>query len=273
MTMRYGVVLPGGDATQQFELALLAEASGWDGVFVWESGYGVDAWTLLGAIATATRRVRLGTVLTPLPWRRPWKVASQVVTLDRLSAGRAILGIGLGAVTTDLPVTGEVLDVRTRAEMMDEGIDLIRALWGGATHFAGRHYRFDCERDDLTRVAQPVQERIPIWVVGAWHRPKSMRRVLRCDGVIPEYHLGDRTATPADAREMCSWLATHDWHGDVLTEGETPAGDPAAARRQVEPWAAAGCTWWTETRWEMPHDSPERMAQIRERISAGPPRL
>jgi alkanesulfonate monooxygenase SsuD/methylene tetrahydromethanopterin reductase-like flavin-dependent oxidoreductase (luciferase family) len=133
--MRYGVILPGGDATQQFELALLAEATGWDGVFVWESGYGVDAWTLLGAIATATRRVRLGTVLTPLPWRRPWKVASQVVTLDRLSAGRAILGVGLGAVTTDLPLTGEVLDVRIRAEMMDEGIDLIRALWGGATHF------------------------------------------------------------------------------------------------------------------------------------------
>ncbi|HEY1486649.1 MAG TPA: hypothetical protein VGF84_11120 [Micromonosporaceae bacterium] len=95
--------------------------------------------------------------------------------------------------------------------------------------------------------------------------------MLRCDGVIPEYHLGDREATPDDAREMCSWLAAHDWHGDILTEGETPAGDPAAAARRVEPWAAAGCTWWTETRWEMPHDSPERLTQIRERISAGPP--
>src|ERR1700681_1135624 len=83
--MRCGVVLPGGTATQQLELAIVAEQAGWDGVFVWEAAYGVDAWTLLAAIAARTRRVRLGTLLTPLPWRRPWKVASQVATLDQLS--------------------------------------------------------------------------------------------------------------------------------------------------------------------------------------------
>src|ERR1700676_352673 len=98
--MRFGVVLPGGTATQQLELAVLAEQAGWDGVFVWEAAYGVDAWTLLAAIAARTTRGRLGTLLTPLPWRRPWKVASQVVTLDQVSGGRAILAVGLGAVTT-----------------------------------------------------------------------------------------------------------------------------------------------------------------------------
>jgi hypothetical protein len=271
--MRYAVVLPGGDATQQLDQARLAEESGWDGVFVWEAGYGVDAWTLLGAIAAGTSRVRLGTMLTPLPWRRPWKVASQVVTLDRLSAGRAILGIGLGAVTTDLPVTGEVTDVRERAAMMDEGIDLIRALWDGEQHFHGTHYDYDSERDDLSRVARPVQERIPIWVVGAWNRPRSMRRVLRCDGIIPEYHLDGREQTPADTRAMCDWLAAQGAHIDVVAEGETPAGDAEAARGLVEPWAAAGATWWMETRWEMPHESAERMEQIRERIAAGPPQI
>ena len=87
--MQMGVILPGGTAAQQLEQAVLAEEAGWDGVFVWEAAYGVDAWTLLAAIAARTSRIRLGTLLTPLPWWRPWKVASQVVTLDQLSGGRA----------------------------------------------------------------------------------------------------------------------------------------------------------------------------------------
>src|SRR4029078_3042041 len=106
--MNFGFVLPGGSAQQQLELAVLAEETGWDGVFVWEASYGVDAWSLLSAIAVKTERVRLGTMLTPLPWRRQWKVASQVATLDQLSGGLAILTVGLGAFTDDLPEVGEV---------------------------------------------------------------------------------------------------------------------------------------------------------------------
>ena len=162
-----------------------ADGSGWDGVFVWEAAYGVDAWTLLGAMAQRTERVRLGTMLTPLPWRRPWKVASQAVTLDQLSGGRAILAVGLGAVETELGNTGEEIDRRVRAEMLDEGIDLIRSFWEGRLRYEGRRYRADLfGRNDLAEVAGPVQERIPIWVVAAWPRPKSMQRVLRCDGLL-----------------------------------------------------------------------------------------
>src|ERR1700678_621691 len=98
--MRCGFVLPGGTANEQAELAVAAEEAGWDGIFVWETGYGVDPWGLLCAIAARTSRVRLGTMLTPLPWRRPWKLASQVATLDQLSGGRAILPVGVGAVDT-----------------------------------------------------------------------------------------------------------------------------------------------------------------------------
>src|SRR3954453_21999720 len=105
---RFWFVLPGGSTAEQVELAVLAEESGWDAVFVWEAPYGVDAWSLLAAMAARTERIRLGTMLTPLPWRRPWKLASQVVTLDQLSGGRAILTVGLGALETDLPRTGEV---------------------------------------------------------------------------------------------------------------------------------------------------------------------
>src|SRR5919112_3792916 len=112
--MRYGFVLPGGTATEQLEQAVLADRAGWDGVFVWEAAYGVDAWTLLAAMAQRTTRLRLGTMLTPLPWRRPWKVASQAVTLDQLSGGRAILAVGLGAVDASLGETGEVIDRRAR---------------------------------------------------------------------------------------------------------------------------------------------------------------
>ena len=90
-----GRILPGGTAPEQLELAVLAEQAGWDGVYVWEAGYGVDAWTLLAAMATRTTRVRLGTMLTPLPWRRPWKLASQVAPSTSSPEGRAMLAIGL----------------------------------------------------------------------------------------------------------------------------------------------------------------------------------
>jgi len=264
--MRAGVILPGGTAAEQLEQAFLAEKSGWDGVFVWEAAYGVDAWTLLGAMAARTERVMLGTLLTPLPWRRPWKVASQVATLVQLSSGRVILCVGLGAITQDLPLTGEVTDMRERAELLDEGIELMRALWAGESEHRDGHHRYEFERKDQLEVGRPVQERIPIWVVGVWPRPKSMRRVLRCDGIVPQYELGDREGIPDDARELREWLLERgaDPAIDVIAQGETPGEDPGA-------WAEAGCTWWLETRWEMPHHVPERMGQISERIAAGPP--
>jgi len=271
--MKCGVVLPGGTAAEQLELATIAEQAGWDGVFVWEAAYGIDAWTLLAAMAERTERVRLGTMLTPLPWRRPWKVASQVVTLDQISCGRAILAVGLGALGTELPSTGEVTELRERAECLDEGIDLIRVVSEGGSEYHGRHYDYECERDDLVSVARPVQERIPIWVVAAWPRPRSMQRVLRCDGVVPQYHVTDRPGDPADARALCAWLAEHGARPgfDVTSDGETPADDPEAASAHVTAWAEAGCTWWLETRWGQPEDDAERLRQVRQRLTAGPP--
>jgi alkanesulfonate monooxygenase SsuD/methylene tetrahydromethanopterin reductase-like flavin-dependent oxidoreductase (luciferase family) len=270
--MKYGVVLPGGTPGEQLEQAVLAERSGWNGVFVWEAGYGVDAWCLLSAMAVKTSRVKLGTMLTPLPWRRPWKVASQVATLDQISGGgRAILAVGVGALGTGLPNTGEVTDLRGRAERMDEGIDLIRTLWEGGHSYRGQHYQYDCDRDDLTAAARS-QRRIPIWVVGVWPRPKSMRRALRCDGIIPQYPDG-KEPVPDDARAVRAWLSENGAAPgmDMVADGETPADDAGAATAVVSPWAEAGCTWWLETRWELPHDSAERMADIRGRLAAGPP--
>jgi alkanesulfonate monooxygenase SsuD/methylene tetrahydromethanopterin reductase-like flavin-dependent oxidoreductase (luciferase family) len=270
--MRFGFVLPGGNATQQLELAILAEQSGWDGVFVWEAAYGVDAWTLLGAMAARTERVKLGTMLTPLPWRRPWKVASQAVTLDQLSNGRAIVAVGLGAIDTFLGNTGEELDRATRAAMMDEGIDLIKGLWRGERVYSGQHYQMDLSgRSDLSTVAQPVQDSIPIWAVGAWPSAKSMTRVLRCDGVLPNVKRDGQfvPAEPDDVRAMLSWLRERGGAGtgfDYVVEGETHPGDPADAAARVGPLKDAGATWWLETRWTDPAPG-----EVRERIEAGQP--
>ena len=278
--MRYGFVLPGGTASLQVEQAVRAEQAGWDGVFVWEAAYGIDAWVLLSAMAQRTQTIKLGTMLTPLPWRRPWKVASQAVTLDELSNGRAILTVGLGATDTVLGNTGEVLDRKQRAEMLDEGIDMIAGMWAGDLAFSGQHYQVDLSsRLDLFGPAHPVQSpRIPIWVVGAWPRPKSMQRVLRCDGLLP-YCLepdGPRETTPDDIRAMIEWLDANGGRRpgfDVVMEGETPAGDPAAAAEIVRPWADAGCTWWLDARWGSPSFGPEREREVNERLEAGPPRI
>lgn len=278
--MRYGFVLPGGTASEQLEQAVAAEASGWDGIFVWEAAYGVDAWALLAAMAARTSRIRLGTMLTPLPWRRPWKVASQAVTLDDLSDGRAILAVGLGAVDAALGNTGEETDRRVRAELLDEGIDVIASLWSGQLSHSGRHYNLDLTaREDLAEVVRMVQTpRIPIWVVGAWPRTKSMRRVVRCDGLLPMSMNADgyRTTTPNDIRAMAEWLDTHGGRRpgfDIVMEGQTPAADAAAAVERVRPWSDAGCTWWLETRWELPHHSSDRQREVRTRLEAGPPAL
>jgi Luciferase-like monooxygenase len=265
--IKCGAVIPGGTAAEQLELAVLAEQAGWDGVFVWEAAYGPDAWSMLAAMAARTTRVRLGTMLTPLPWRRPWKVASQVATLDQLSGGRANLAVGVGAIDTGLPDTGEVTALRARAELLDEGIDLIRTLLDGGRSFHGQHYRYQTGRTDLSRGARPVQERIPIWVVGVWPAPKSMRRVLRCDGIIPQ-RLDGGDFSPADATAVRGWLTGNGAPAgfDVIADGETPADDPVTATATATGWAEAGCTWWLETRWGAADGFPAR-------ITAGPPRL
>jgi alkanesulfonate monooxygenase SsuD/methylene tetrahydromethanopterin reductase-like flavin-dependent oxidoreductase (luciferase family) len=263
--LRCGAVLPAGTAPEQVELAVLAEQAGWDGVFVWEAAYGPDAWSMLAAMAVRTSRVRLGTMLTPLPWRRPWKLASQVATLDQLSGGRAVLAVGVGALDTDLPATGEVAGLRDRADRMDEGIDLIRMLWDGGRSYHGKYYDYETGRSDLAAAAKPVQDRIPLWVVGVWPAPRSMRRVLRCDGIVPQY-AGDAEPRPEDAAAIRAWLTEQGMPGsfDLIADGETPGSDPEAAAATTAQWASAGCTWWLETRWE----ARDTMA---ERISAGPP--
>jgi alkanesulfonate monooxygenase SsuD/methylene tetrahydromethanopterin reductase-like flavin-dependent oxidoreductase (luciferase family) len=183
--MKYGFVLPAGDARVAADFAHDAEQAGWDGFFVYETVWGIDAWVSLTAAAMRTQRIRLGTDLTPLSRMRPWKLASETVTLDQLSGGRVILSVGLGATDTGFEAFGEVTDRRVRAELLDEGLDILNGLWAGQPFsYEGKHYQI--KPTSFPPPPPPVQQpRIPISAVGAWPREKSMRRVLRCDGIMP----------------------------------------------------------------------------------------
>lgn len=276
--MKYGFVLPAGDARTAADLAFEAEQAGWDGFFVWEPVWGIDAWVSLTAAAMRTQRIRLGTMLTPVSRMRPWKLASETATLDHLSNGRVILSVGLGAVDTGFAEFGEVVDRKTRAELLDEGLDILTGLWRGQPFdYHGRHYHIT--ETNFFPPPPPVQQpRIPIWVVGAWPRTKSMARALRYDGLLPNIIGEDgkiREMTPDDVRAMRDYVAanrTATTPFDIVTEGRTPGNDRAAAISMVKPWAAAGATWWIEAMWGAP-DQPTDPDGIQRRIRQGPPRL
>ncbi len=272
--MNFGFVIPGGDAPEVVELGLLAEASGWDGVFGWETVYGLDPWVMLGAIAAQTTHVRLGTLLTPPSRRRPWKLAAEVATLDRLSHGRAVLAVGLGALDTGFADVGEVTDRRTRAELLDESLLLLRLFWENRPFtFTGKHYQINWTNPhgDLAPFGGAG---IAIWVVALWKAGPSLQRAFQYDGILPTKQTeegGWAELSPdeiAVLREHANESASHGTRFDIVIEGRTSPDKPESLMR-VQDVAAAGATWWVESPWDIADD----LAAVRERILAGPPHL
>lgn len=222
-------------------LAAEAEEHGWDGFFVWDHLTWAtpverlaDPWISLAAVATATDSIRLGPMATPLARRRPAKLARETASLDRLSNGRLTLGVGLGSDVhaAEYARTGEQVDGRIRAEMLDESLDILTSAWSGQpVHHRGQHYLVD----DLTFLPTPVQQpRVPVWVAGFAGRLRPLRRAARYDGYFPlglrhpdelaEIHeaIRGRRADPA---------APYD-----IAVAVPPGIDPAA-------YVAAGATW------------------------------
>jgi alkanesulfonate monooxygenase SsuD/methylene tetrahydromethanopterin reductase-like flavin-dependent oxidoreductase (luciferase family) len=278
--MRYGYVLPAGDAATAAELATEAEAAGWDGFFVWEPVWGVDAWVALTAAAMRTERIRLGTMLTPLPRRRPWDLAGQTAALDNLSGGRVILSVGLGALHEGWLAFERETSRKHRAEFLDEGLAVLTGLWAGQPFtFSGQHY--DVRPTDFMVPPPPVQRpRIPIWVVGLWPAPRSMRRAAAWDGWLPNIRPdggGEPQGGPpvAAVAEAVAWIRAEraarglDMTGyDVVVEGVTRPEDTADAVRAM---AEAGATWWLEADWSLARQEVPRAG--RDRLRAGPPRF
>lgn len=272
--MKYGFVLPKGDARIAIKLAQEAEASGWDGFFMWEPVWGIDPWVTLAAVAMRTERIRLGTMLTPVSRRRPWKLASETATLDHLSNGRVILAVGLGAIDTGFVNFGEETDRKIRAELLDEGLDIVIGLWKGQPfNYNGKHYQV--KETTFHLPPSPIQSpRIPIWVVGAWPYMKSMRRVLRYDGLLPATMTTAgkfRETTPEDICAMKKFIEENrvlTTLFDIVLEGETPGDNPKKASAIIRPFAEAGVTWWIEAMWSTPD-----LDDVLTRIKQEPPHL
>ncbi len=260
------------------DLAREAEDAGWDGCFVWDHiqvGWletVADPWIALTAIALATRRIHVGTLVTPLYRRHPWKLARETVTLDHLSQGRMILGVGLGSdLFGEISAFGGPLDDRVRAQMLDEGLAVLTGLWSGEPFsFSGAHFKIN----DTCFIPAPVQlPRIPIWVAGTWPSRPPFRRAARYDGVIPVTGDIRSSLSAAQFGELMSYISQHrdvDAQGlyDVVYSAGTPGASGDQDREIIAPYAAAGATWWLESMlpWQR---SPQ---QARDRIRRGPPR-
>ncbi|PWR07217.1 luciferase [Micromonospora sicca] len=271
--MRHGLEIccggPSVTASLLVELGELAERAGWDGVFfedylIYYDGDDpptYDPWLLLAAIAGRTGRIRLGTTVTSLPRRRPAKLAREVLTLDHLSAGRATVAVGVGD-PKDRGVAGfgEQTDLKTRAAMLDEGLDLLVGLVGGerVTH-QGTHYR----ADGVTLRPAPVQTpRVPVWVGGSTQAKAVLRRAAPADGIVP-YKLADTDGwsdfSPDEVHDLVGALPATRADGepfDVAVGGRRRRPDEHAERAYVGELAAAGATWWLEF---IPAGDPEMM--------------
>lgn len=281
--MKYGLYLPNfgswGDPNEMVSLARNAEEAGWDGFFIWDHLGGwdntmVDPWVVLGAIAVSTSTIRIGTAVTSVPRRRPQKLARETVTVDRLSDGRMIFGVGSGPGAAEFDDMGDVPAGRVRGEMLDEALDVITSLWTGKeVNHVGNHYTITGATFEPTPVQDP---RIPIWVGGFWPNKKPMRRAAKWDGVIPLFRTDDDDLQlVADCVRFIESERDVSEPTDVAYPGVTPGDDPAAARAIVERYAEVGVTWWLESispdRYGCGFTEPWDTERLRARVLAGPP--
>jgi alkanesulfonate monooxygenase SsuD/methylene tetrahydromethanopterin reductase-like flavin-dependent oxidoreductase (luciferase family) len=232
------------------ELAAKAERKGWDGFFVWDHvAYRepvralADPWITLAAVAVATERLVIGPLVTPLPRRRPHQLARETATLDRLSGGRLVLGVGIGSDRTgefDPERFGEEGDAKARAHLLDNGLEKLLAYWDGGFE------------------PRPVQRpRIPVWVAGVWPNRRPLRRAARFDGFFPIEVPG-----PEALEELAAELNELRGPGAVgpfdLVIEHPPGSDPA-------PWIEVGATWCLTS-----FDAQPTRAEVEQAIDAGP---
>jgi alkanesulfonate monooxygenase SsuD/methylene tetrahydromethanopterin reductase-like flavin-dependent oxidoreductase (luciferase family) len=231
------------------EIAAAADASGWDGFFIWDHMSPVfapdmlvptaDTTVALTAIALATERLRFGPMVTPLARRRVHKVAREFASLDRLSDGRAVLGVGLGVPPeSEYEAFGEDPSLHARARALDESLDVLTRIWSGdRIDYDGEHLRVH----SAPLLPSPVQQpRVPIWIAATWPGGDGpFRRAARYDGVFPLGPDPNEFLTPDEIAAVRAEIGRNDPGFDIVVN-PGPNGDPDA-------FARAGATWWIET--------------------------
>jgi hypothetical protein len=281
--MRYGLYLPNFgaeiDPHRLCDLAQLAEKHEWDGFFLWDHILMsksqklpmVDPWVALAGMAVVTKNIRLGTTVTPVARRRPWKLARETASLDHLSNGRIILGVGLGEPgEAEYRSFGEADDPGVRAGKLDEGLEILTGLWRGKPFsFSGAYHHLE----KMTFLPTPLQQpRIPIWVGGFWPNKPPFRRAAKWDGVIPLKKEGI-WLEPSDVVEILDFIRPHrsaDSRFDfaVIGNRHTKAKGGITGAGKVAPFIDAGATWWLESLYMQRNSHEDLAAQIR----LGPPK-
>ncbi|MCB0202758.1 MAG: LLM class flavin-dependent oxidoreductase [Anaerolineae bacterium] len=279
---------PFGDARVVADLARDAESAGWDGFFLWDhiatynedggSFPHTDPWLALTVAAMQTTTIKLGTTVTPLPRRRPHKLARETVTLDRLSNGRLILGVGIGLGKREWDHLGEETALQSRGRMLDEGLEILAGLWSGEPfQFNGEHYHID----QAQFLPPPFQQpRIPVWVGGEWPNKRPFLRMARWDGMFPLFSVWGPEQEPVYA-EAVSFVKTErkrlglNGHFDVIKMGMSPGDDPDEATTRINSAAKAGATWWLELLMPEVYDlsptDPKAFTVLQTRVMQGPP--
>ncbi|HXS65313.1 MAG TPA: LLM class flavin-dependent oxidoreductase [Streptosporangiaceae bacterium] len=268
-------VPPFSDNPEDFaDLGVEVEQAGFDGYFLWDhmvfsnSGDGppiLDPWLILAVVATRTSKIKIGTMVTPVPRRRPWQLAKETATLDRFSAGRVILGVGIGSPSYgDFGLFGDPSGERERADLLDEGLDIMAGLWSGERFgYQGEKYKIDPVRFAPAPVQQP---RIPVWVAGILPNRRPIERAARWDGFVPIRYDSTGLARPsaADFTEVGARIA--DQRGNLagydLAVWAEVAKQPA---EEIGAYEQAGATWWIETA----RPEPDWWPGIKNRVAAG----
>jgi probable F420-dependent oxidoreductase len=248
--MQFGISLPNNygvdDIQSLLALAPAAERLGYDSVWVSEHLFHTayvlqrlgnkpyyEPLTVLSAVAAMTQTIRLGTSVLVLPYHNPIRLAKTVATLDAISAGRVILGIGVGVIEEEFTALGS--PYKERGAYSDEALAIMQTLWMQEDpQFAGTYYTFNGMKFSPKPVQQPHP---PIWIGGSSHA--ALRRVARLgDGWHPIRQSPDalRQAV-AELRQQASDLGRDVSQITVSIRGELDFSKNAATT------AAEPCTF------------------------------
>jgi alkanesulfonate monooxygenase SsuD/methylene tetrahydromethanopterin reductase-like flavin-dependent oxidoreductase (luciferase family) len=275
--VKSGIYLPPfgelADPHRVARLAAEAEQAGWDGFFIWdhmlaEPGMAVaDPWTTLAAMALATSTIRLGALVTPLARRRPWTLARQIATLDQLSGGRLVAGIGLGDDGwREFSAFGEEADPRARGLLLDESLDVLLALLSG-NGVTRRGSRFVIDSPPM--LPKPVQDPVPIWAACRWPYRKPLARAARVQGCFPLFYgVQALSFGPAEIEAVRAELASHGAprSHDIVVCGATRRATESKRREFIGGMRDADVTWLLES-----FGPGLRAAEVEAVVRAGPP--